>query len=161
LIYRRSVLALTEGDTVKANRYIKRYISIRKEQPWDEAQIAYGMANIYSEAELQDEAENYFRLAASIYQLEDPYYLNKLAYFLIDNDRNIDEGLGLVDKALELYPDNYDYLDTKGWGLYKLGKYKEALEILQKSWDIRRKKSEYDHAAFLHLEAAKRLGTKE
>jgi hypothetical protein len=57
---------------------------------------------------------------------------------------------------LELRPDNYHYLDTKGWGLYKQGKYNEALEILQKSWDLRMKNAIYDHEAFLHLEAAKK-----
>ena len=82
--------------------------------------------------------------------------MNNLAYFLIDKDRNIDEGLELVDKALKLSPDNYNYLHTKGWGLYKQGKYKEALDILQKSWDLRREKAIYDHEAFLHLEAAKK-----
>ena len=82
--------------------------------------------------------------------------MNNLAYFLIDKDRNINEGLELVDKALKLNPDNYNYLDTKGWGLYKQGKYKEALEILQKSWDLRREKAVYNHEAFLHLEAAKK-----
>ena len=44
-------------------------------------------------------------------------------------------------KHLELSPDNYNYLDTKGWGLYKQGKYKEALDILQKSWDLRMEKA--------------------
>ena len=29
------------------------------------------------------------------------------------------------------------YLDTKGWGLFKQGKYQEALGVLQKSWDLR------------------------
>ncbi len=62
----------------------------------------------------------------------------------------------LVDKALELSPDNYVSLHTKGWGLYKQGKYKEALEILQKSWDLRREKAVYNHEAFLHLEAARK-----
>jgi hypothetical protein len=47
-------------------------------------------------------------------------------------------------------------LHTKGWGLYKQGKYQEALEILQKSWDLRMKNAIYDHEAFLHLEAAKK-----
>jgi tetratricopeptide (TPR) repeat protein len=76
---------------------------------------------------------------------------------LIDKDRNIQEGMDLVNKALELTPDFYDYLHTKGWGLYKQGHYEEALEILQKSWDLRMKNAIYDHEAFLHLEAAKRL----
>ena len=79
--------------------------------------------------------------------------MNNLSYFLIDNNRNFDEGLELVNNALKLSPDNYSYLHTKGWGLFKQGKYKEALEILQKSWDL---KPIYDHDIFLHLEEAKK-----
>jgi tetratricopeptide (TPR) repeat protein len=79
--------------------------------------------------------------------------MNGLAYFLIDKDRNINEGLELIDKALELSPDKYYMLDTKGWGLYKQGRYKEALEFLQKSWDSN---PFYSHEAYLHLEAAKK-----
>jgi hypothetical protein len=57
---------------------------------------------------------------------------------------------------LVLSPDNYDYLETKGRGLYKIGKYHEALEILQKSWDLRMKNAIYNNEAFLNLEAAKK-----
>jgi hypothetical protein len=58
-----------------------------------------------------------------------------------------------------LSPDNYNYLDTKGWGLYKQGKYQEALNILQKSWDLRMQIAIWDREAFLHLEAAKKAVT--
>ena len=61
-----------------------------------------------------------------------------------------------LDKALELRPDNYLFLHTKGWGLYKQGKYEEALEMLQKSWDLRREKAVYNHQAYLHIETAKK-----
>jgi len=64
--------------------------------------------------------------------------------------------INLVDPLLKLNPDNYAYLYTKGWGLYKQGNYKEALEILQKSWDLRMKNATYYHEAYLHLEAAKK-----
>jgi hypothetical protein len=43
--------------------------------------------------------------------------LNNLAYFLIDKDLNINEGIELVDNALELSADHYSFLHTKGWGL--------------------------------------------
>jgi len=33
----------------------------------------------------------------------------------------------------------------------------DVFEILQKSWDLRRQNSIYNHEAFLHLEEAKRL----
>ena len=83
--------------------------------------------------------------------------MNDLAFLLIDSDRNIPEGINLVDKVLESEPDNHNYLHTKGWGLYKQGSYQEALEILQKSWDLRRQNAVYDHAAFLQLEEAKKV----
>jgi tetratricopeptide (TPR) repeat protein len=64
--------------------------------------------------------------------------------------------LELLDKALKISPDNYWLLDNKGVVLYKQGKYKEALDFLQKSWDLRMKNSFYNHDAFLELEAAKK-----
>ena len=55
--------------------------------------------------------------------------------------------------ALELNPDNYNYIDTKGWALYKLGKKKEALEILEKSWNLR---PTYSHTVYLHIQEVKK-----
>jgi tetratricopeptide (TPR) repeat protein len=83
---------------------------------------------------------------------ENPEYLYWLAMLLIDADRNVSEGLELVDKAVKLRPANINYLHWKGWGLYKQGKYKEALEILKKAWDL----PGYDHDLYLHLETAKK-----
>ena len=79
--------------------------------------------------------------------------VNNLALFLIEKDRNINEGMDLIEKALELNSDNYLYLVTKGWGLYKQGKFKGALEFLEKAWNS---KLTYNHDVFLHLEAAKK-----
>jgi len=155
LIYRQAVLSLTVGDMNAANFYIEKYISLRKERSASEANIAASLAEIYSEAGIQDKAEDHYRKALSL-QPESPSRLNDLACYLIDTDRDINEGLELIDKALILSPDDYLIIDTKGWGLYKQGKYQEALEILQKSWDLRMKNAIYNHEALLHLEAAKK-----
>jgi len=58
--------------------------------------------------------------------------LNNLGYILINRDMDINRGITLVDKALSLSPTEPSYLDSKAWGLYKTGKYKEALEIFEK-----------------------------
>jgi tetratricopeptide (TPR) repeat protein len=155
LIRRQTILSLTTADTVTANNYIKEYISLRKERSASEADISTGLAGIYSETNIPGKAEEYYREALSL-EPENPVGLNNLAYFLIDKERNVSEGLELINKALSLNPDQYEFLDTKGWGLYKQGKYQEALDILQKSWDLRMKLAVYDHDAWLHLEAAKR-----
>jgi tetratricopeptide (TPR) repeat protein/uncharacterized membrane protein YvlD (DUF360 family) len=151
----KTILSLTEGDTVRANECIKKFIFQRKLRSVSEAEITTSIGNMYSEAGIPDIAEEYYRKALSL-EPEKPLRMNNLAFFLIDKDRKIEEGLQLARKALELNPDNYDCLHTRGWGLYKQGKYKEALDLLQESWDIRVENAIYDHAAYLHLEAAKK-----
>ena len=66
-----------------------------------------------------------------------PFIANDFAFFLIDNEINIEEGLELVEKALKVYPNSFLYHDTKAWGLFKLGKYDEAYEILSRIWEAR------------------------
>jgi tetratricopeptide (TPR) repeat protein len=155
LFYRKAVLALTEGNTDESNGYIEKYISLRKETRNSEAEIAINLAGIYSEAGIPDKSEEYYRKALSL-QSESQLAMNNLAYFLIDKNRNVTEGMELTEKALRLNPEDYDLLDTKGWGLYKQGRYQEARDVLQKSWDLRRQYADYNHSAFLHLEAAKK-----
>jgi adenylate cyclase len=135
IIWQKAILSLTEGDTVTANNYIEKYKIIRKDNSWSEALINTYVASIYSGAGILDKAEEYYRQALTL-ESENPNRLYNLAYFLIDKDRNINEGMELVDKALELKPDYYWYLDCKGWGLYKQGKYEEALDLLEKSRDL-------------------------
>jgi len=155
LFYSQIILSLTEGDTDGANKFIEKYISARRGNSASEASITTDLAAIYFEAGMLDNSEKYYRQALSL-EPENPVRMNNLAYFLIDNDRNPSEGIEIVNEGLELNPGDFNYLHTKGWGLYKQGKYNEALEILQKSWDIRREKAIYNHEAFLHLEAAKK-----
>jgi tetratricopeptide (TPR) repeat protein len=154
-LYHQAVLSLTIGDTVEANRYIKKGITYLKSVSISDASISAIIASGYAEAGLIGKAEKLYQQALLL-EPENPVRLNDLAYFLIDKDRNVNRGIELVEKALELKPQYYTYLHTKGWGLYKQQKYKEALEILQKSWDLRMKNAIYDHEAFLHLEAAKK-----
>ena len=155
LIRRQSILSFAEEDTVAGNGYIEKLKTSLKEDSYSEAAIASNLAGIFSEADNPDEAEKYLRNALSL-EPASPGRLFTLGYFLIDKDRDINEGLELVEKALQKNPDNYSYLHCKGWGLYKQGKYKEALDILQKSWDLRMKNAIYNYAAFLHLEEAKK-----
>jgi TolB-like protein len=157
LIYAHAALSLSDADTVAAKNYIKKYITIKTENASSEADIKSELAWIYSEAGVLDKAGAYFREALSLNN--EDWRRNQLAYFLINNDLNIDEGLNLIDTVLKSSPNDYNFMDTKGWGLYKQGKYKEAYEILQKSWDLRMKNAIYDHPAYLHLEAAKKAVT--
>ncbi|MGM0666447.1 MAG: tetratricopeptide repeat protein [Bacteroidota bacterium] len=152
LLYRQAVLALSTGKTKAAGEYIDEYVSALEERSYSGAAIASSLGSVYLEAGMLQKAEEKYREALSL-QPESSTRMNSLAYILIDNDINIEEGLELAAKALEIEPDNYLFLDTKGWGLYKQGKYEEALGNLERSWEL---KPVYDHDVYLHLEAAKK-----
>jgi tetratricopeptide (TPR) repeat protein len=152
VIRRQAILSLTTGNEKSASRYIEKYISLSKENSASEATIATNLGDIYMYAGLSDKAEEYFRKALSL-EPENTIRLNNLAWLLIDKNININEGLELAEKALKINPDDYSIIDTKGWGLYKQEKYKEALDVLQQSWNL---KPVYDHEVCLHLEAAKK-----
>jgi tetratricopeptide (TPR) repeat protein len=152
LISSQIILLFAEKDSVAANQYLMHYISLSKNYSFSDSRIATSLANIYSASGMYDKAEDNYRKALAL-DPDNVLRLNNLAYFLINNKRNIVEGMSLIDKALISEPDNYLFLDTKGWGLYKLGRSKEALQILEKSWDLR---PVYDHRIYLHLEDVKK-----
>jgi len=54
----------------------------------------------------------------------------------------VEEGMDMIAPLAEGNPQHAGYLYVYGVGLYKLGRYQEALETLQRSWDL---KSYYDH----------------
>ena len=149
IIQNQATCALSQGDTAEANDLLTKYKSIRKNKSqWPESRILSSVGYIYTEANLFDEAEIYCRQALKL-DPRNPERMNDLAWFLIDNDIEINEGVDLIEKALELKPDNWYYLDTKGWGLYKQGRYKEALKVLNDSWDLR---PAYNHEGYQHIQ---------
>jgi TolB-like protein/AraC-like DNA-binding protein/cytochrome c-type biogenesis protein CcmH/NrfG len=138
VISNHAVLSFAEKDTAEANRYIHKYISVNKEKfSSSEAHIAAGVGDIYNMAGMLDIAEGYYRKSFSL-EPENPGRMSYLAEFFIYANRNLNEVPDLMDKAMKLAhtkTDYYNYLNTKGWSLYKQGKYKEALEVLEKTWN--------------------------
>ena len=64
-------------------------------------------------------------------KIKTPFIYNFLGYLLIDYDINPKKGLEYVKKAVELKPDNIDYIDSLAWGYYKIKKCKEAWDIIK------------------------------
>jgi len=155
LIYNLALLYSDMGDTVAANRYTEEGVAFLRSVSSSESDISSVLASAAAELGASDRADNYYRKALSL-EPQSAMNMNNLAFFLIDKDRNLKEGIDLADKALKIRPEYYLYLYTKGWGLYKQGKYRDAVRLLQKSWELRMRHAVYDHNAFLHLEAAKK-----
>ncbi len=58
---------------------------------------------------------------------------NNEAYELFLKREHLQDGLDLVEQALEMQPDNATFLSTKAELLYAMGRYPEALESIQKA----------------------------
>ncbi len=58
----------------------------------------------------------------------------------------------LIQKALENLPENELFIQLKGWGLYKQGKYEESIQLLSEMWD---KCIGYNHELYKHLQEAR------
>lgn len=75
-------------------------------------------------------AEADFKMALSLYP-DQPDVLNYLGYSWIDQGINLDEGLDLIRKAVELKPNSGYIIDSLGWAYYRLGRYEEAVTELE------------------------------
>jgi tetratricopeptide (TPR) repeat protein len=62
---------------------------------------------------------------------------NALGYSLADRNVRLDEAQRLIDKALQLAPDDPFILDSKGWILFRRGDGTGALDVLRKAFAIR------------------------
>ncbi len=62
---------------------------------------------------------------------------NALGYSLADRNQRLPEALKLIEKALELAPEDFFIIDSMGWVLYRMGDLKGAAAHLRRAWDGR------------------------
>jgi len=72
--------------------------------------------------------------------------LNALGYFYAEQKRNLDKAQRLLDRAMELTPNRYHILDSRGWLAYQQGKYVEAESYLEQAWSL-----QIDDEILIHL----------
>lgn len=62
---------------------------------------------------------------------------NALGYSFADRNIRLPEAKQLIEKALELAPEDYYIIDSMGWVLYRMGDLKGAAEQLRRAWNGR------------------------
>jgi len=63
---------------------------------------------------------------------------NALGYTLADRNLRLEEARALIERALELAPDDSFIIDSMGWVLYRMGNLQGAREWLWRAWRGRR-----------------------
>jgi Flp pilus assembly protein TadD len=67
---------------------------------------------------------------------DQPLVLNYLGYSWIDRGENLDRGLKMIEKAVELRPEDGYIVDSLGWAHYRLGDYPSAVQYLEKAIEL-------------------------
>jgi tetratricopeptide (TPR) repeat protein len=67
---------------------------------------------------------------------DQPLVLNYLGYSWIDRGENLQRGLKMIEKAVELRPEDGYIVDSLGWAHYRLGDYASAVQYLEKAIEL-------------------------
>ncbi len=71
--------------------------------------------------------------------------LNYLGYMLADRGQRLEYAKDLIEKAVQISPENAAYLDSYGWVFYRLEEYDKALEHLKKAVTLENDPVIFDH----------------
>ena len=80
-------------------------------------------------------AEKDFRAALAL-NPEQPQVLNYLGYSLVEQNRNLDEALDMIERAVAASPDSGYIVDSLGWAFYRLGRYEEAVDQMERAVEL-------------------------
>jgi tetratricopeptide (TPR) repeat protein len=80
-------------------------------------------------------AEADFQRALEL-QPEQPYVLNYLAYTWVEMGRNLAEARRMLERAVELRPNDGNIVDSLGWALFKMGDIPAAVRWLERAVEL-------------------------
>jgi tetratricopeptide (TPR) repeat protein len=102
----------------------------------DQPELLYDYAMLAEKLERMDLLENNLKKLISL-QPDHAHAYNALGFSLADRNLRLPEAQGLIEKALQLAPDDPFIIDSMGWLMYRMGKHQQALEFLRKAYTAR------------------------
>lgn len=102
----------------------------------DQPDLLYDYAMLAEKLEQVDLLESSLKKLISL-KPDHAHAYNALGYSLAERNLRLPEAQGLIEKALQLSPEDPFIIDSMGWVLFRMGKNKEALEYLRKAYATR------------------------
>ena len=116
----------------KAIYYYQQTLDEIGDNPQDRWPVYYALGISLERQNKWEEAEEVFKKALSD-SSRHPYVLNYLGYSWLERNVNYNEALYMIFEAHRKYPTDGHIIDSVGWALYKMGKYKEAAKVLERA----------------------------
>ncbi len=98
--------------------------------------VFYQRGIAYERLKEWPKAEPNFRKALELFP-DQPQVMNYLGYSWVDMNRNLEEGLNLIRKAVDLRPSDGYIVDSLGWAYYRLGRFPEAVTELERAVSLK------------------------
>lgn len=120
----------------EAADYYTRAIALIEKPETKHWSFFYSRGTCYERLKKLPQAEADLQRALKL-SADQPLALNYLGYTWIDHNRNLRQGLGLIEKAVRLKPDDGYIVDSLGWAHYRMGNFKEAVKHLERAVELR------------------------
>lgn len=98
--------------------------------------ILFGRGVAYERSKQWDKAEVDMLKALEL-QPDQPLVLNYLGYSWVDMHRNVERATKMIERAVQLRPNDGAIVDSLGWALYRQGKYAEAVVQLERAVELK------------------------
>jgi len=97
--------------------------------------LYYSRGIAYERSGNEAASETDFRAALAL-NPEQPQVLNYLGYSMVEQKRNLDEALDMIERAVAASPNSGYIVDSLGWVLYRLGRYEEAVVQMERAVEL-------------------------
>jgi tetratricopeptide (TPR) repeat protein len=126
----KALAAWQTGDDAEAIRWFEKTLPLTADDPKKTVQTYAFLGDLYYAEKNPKKAYEYYEKALAI-DSNQIVVLNNYAYFLSEENKQLDRAYTMSNKAIKAEPDNATYLDTFGWILFKMGKAVEAKAIFR------------------------------
>jgi len=113
-----------------------RAVSILKTPKAADWNIFYQRGIAYERLKEWPKAEPNFRKALEL-NPDQPQVMNYLGYSWVDRGMNLQEGLEMIQKAVDLRPSDGYIVDSLGWAYYQLGKYDDSVREMERAVSLK------------------------
>lgn len=125
-------LLRADEQYVEAADYYGRGIEITGGESPSDWRYYYLRGIAYERAKQWEDAEPDFLRSLELFP-DQPQVLNYLGYSWVDQGLHLERALSMIEKAVDLRPNDGYIIDSLGWAYYRLGRYEEAVETLERA----------------------------